>query len=868
MAQVITAELEALLVDKLQVGAKRHRGEIEIDVTTLGAAVDTSAVAAGDLVARYLFADMVGSPDAIESVASNDGTAEGDSVYNGCSLEVSGNADSTFRSSTDPALAPNVAGTLMAWASWPEELSALLRDFTGSGGAGAGWMLVGRKTGLEVENELQYRVGGTIVQTGLGLSFLSERLTHYALTWDATGSSLYINGILVYSGPAPGPTPIALPWVYGKNGNVPGEWWPGRIADMRIFDARLSAADVAEIAAGGSPCDDPLADTLTFRIQVASLGVDRSRKLAAAQLDALLDNESGARGWYTSGAGVFGPNNPVRAYAWYGDRDNRVQVFAGISDRVNEHRNPKTLTLKARSRMKWLLEQGFVAIGPQGVDDEGAIRTEDNGVYLNRSIEYIVEDILDRGGWPTADRAIATTGITLAEYVLADKGSWVDQIAGSDRLAAAAGCDFWDDETGIAHFEPSPLIAAVEPTPAWEFAAGVNVLALDHQVDDEARATRVEVSGPMTSAVPKWSQTWSTAKFDHPAGVWYDPADPDYIRVVDRVTKYIYRMKQSDRSIASKKYLGGYPLGLTGDPLDATHYYVLHAPWRNTGSTTGNSIREYDKATNALLATHALPNGRWSDLKTDGTNMWLTNYDDGKLYKRSMTGGAVSSHTITYGGDVQDQATGMWLLGTEIGLFFSDDKRFLIVDTSAPGTVIGVQSTKGTRIAGGERDTDTGIDLYAVAGAGSFGLTSGMVAKFTLAELVTNDVSALAVDFNLEDALGLQSGIADRLHEDCPNDVDPHPYEARLATVSMKVVQSLDQAQDVADAQLALLKRLRRVLDLATIGHPGIQINDPIHYLDDIAGIDSTWVIDSYRAQLSGSGTYTQTKSVLPWEAP
>jgi hypothetical protein len=601
-------------------------------------------------------------------------------------------------------------------------------------------------------------------------------------------------------------------------------------------------------------------------IQVASIDLDRSRKMAAAQLDALLDNELNDRGWYTQPSIVFAPNNPVRAFAWYGDPANRVRVFTGLFDRIAEHRNPKRISVKARSRMKWMLGQGFVATAPQGADEEGAVRTEDNGVYLGKSPEYIFGDICDRAGWPSADRSVGTSGFTLAEYDLTDKGSWADQIAGADRLTTATGWDLWEDELGVIHFEPSPLIATLEPTPAWDFAAGVNVLALDHQVDDEARATRVEVGGPMTSAVPIWEQTWSTSVLDYPAGAWYDPADPDNIRVIDRRTKYIYTIRQSDRAIVAKRYLGGYPFGLSGDPLDPSHYYVLNAPFWNTGSQTGNSVKEYRKSDNALLATHALPDGKWSSLKTDGVNLWLANYGDHKIYKRSMTAVAVSSATISYGGAVQERPTGIWINGTTMGVFFSAYKRFLLVTTAAPTVVTGVQSTEGTRIAGGEADTDTDTDLYVVSGKGSWGLTSGMVAKFALAELVTTDVTALAIDYDLEDELGRQSGIADRDHGDCPNDGTTHPFEARPATYSMKVVQSLAQAQDVADAQLALLSRLRRVLDLGTIGHPGIQINDPISYVDAIAGIDSTWIIDSYRIKVAQ--TYIQTMSLLPWEAP
>lgn len=872
MAQVITPALEALLAQKFP--PVKVRGEIEIDRITGYGATGSPLLASG-----------VASDGALgSSLATPSISPAGDDVLlvviagiRALSPGETFNTPSGWTKDVEDDFTQ--AGYLARLAHFHKVVASAappysdLFDWSGDAYSGL-HQLAFRSTGAQPSNSgsnaATYALPGSTAPTISALLAGAPTLGHVLV------ASLLIN---TGGGPYTGSQEIVWPAGWTDLGITTPSAGLGRIgAAYKVSDGTETGItgvyyDSNHVTAYAlliteyhlDPTPEPGIDTRRF--QIATMTIDRSRKRAAGQLDATLSNEDGARGWYTGDGLTIVPNNPIRGYAWLGDRDNRVQLFTGLIDRPHEHRNPKTVSIKARSRMKWLLEQKFRKIGPQGADDEGAVRTEANGVYLGKTIEYIVGDILDRAGWPSADRSIDTTGITLSEYVLTDGGSWLEQIAGSDRLTTAAGCDLVEDELGVIRFEASPLVATSEPTPAWDFAAGLNVLELDHEVDDEERATRVEVTGPMTSAVPKWEQVWSTSVLDHPVGAWYDPTDPDYLRVVDRVTKYIYRMRQSDRKLVSKAYLGGYPLGLSGIPGDSAHYLVLHAPWRNTGSTTGNKIRKYAKATNALVATYSLPNGRWSAIKSDGTNIFLTNYDDGKVYKRTMTGGAVSSASTTYNGEVQDKATGMWLNGTTLGVFFSDYKRFLLMDTSALGTVTGVQSTQGTRIAGGEADTDTDIDLYAVASAGSFGLSSGMVAKFTLAELVTTDVSALAIDYDLEDALGFQSGIAVRDHGDCPNDVTDHRFEARLATYSMKVVQSLAQAQDVADAQLALLSRLRRVFDLATTGHPGVQLNDPIGYTDTPAGLaGAVLVVDSLRIQVGK--TFTQTMSALPWEAP
>lgn len=887
MAQAVTPTLEALLTSHLQIGDSKHRGEIEVDrlvaavpppvapsivqtatgVHSVGGGTDTfaSPVTPGNVL-LYLASKRYNNPNPPNTGASQPRWGSG-AWSNLTPGTVQGRWDDPRAYTHGLRVYGKVADSTAQ--------SCRTDEYT----VGACYELAGCT--LDALTIIYEHLGGPTTDYDIG-SLGTPDAGQVALLLLALGAGYTGGGFVPNVSITPG---IWTRDVHGDAygavfaGNVnnlgfnrpaPPEVWIGHtISDGSPLEAQVSDAyqhhfgglAVLLPQAGGVP-----ASYSTQVYEVASISIDRSRKQAAAQLDVVLANEEGAVGYYT-GIGDFDPNNPIRAFAWYGAHANRVQIFTGLIDRDHEHRNPRTLSVKARSRMKWLLSPHvFVASAPQGEDEDDAVRTEDNGVYLDKTIEYIVGDILDRGGWPSADREIATTGITVAEYVLTDRTSWVDQITGTDRLATAAGCDVWEDELGVFHFEPSPLIAAEEPDPDWEYAAGVNALALDHETDDESRITRMAVGGPMTSLAPKWSEVWRTSVLKYPAGLWYDPTDDDYLRVIDRVTKYIYRLKQSDRSLVSRKYLGGHPLGLSGIPGDNDHYLVMHAPWRNTGNTSNNRIQKREKAGHAVVATYSLPNGRWTGMKSDGSNIFLTNYDDGKVYKRTMTGTAVSSHSTTYAGDLQLKPTGLWINGTTMGVFFSGHKRFLLMDTSAIGTVTGKQSTKGTIIAGGEADTDTDIDLYADADAGSFGLTSGLIAKFTLAELVETDVEALAVDWDLEDFMGTQSRIADRDHEDCPNDGSPHPFESRLGTYSMKVVQSLAQAEDVAEAQLRLQSRLRRVLDLATVGNPALQVNDVIRYTDPIAGIDSVWVLDSYRAGLSGSGTYVGSMSLLPWE--
>jgi hypothetical protein len=596
---------------------------------------------------------------------------------------------------------------------------------------------------------------------------------------------------------------------------------------------------------------------------IVSMSLDRSRKMQAAQLDVELENEAGDKGWYQQTLATFVPNAPITAWAWYGVRANRVCIFTGLIDICHDHRNPRKLSLKARSRMKWLFEQNFTAIASQVDGEDGAILTELNGVFIEKSVAYIVNKILDLGGWPTGDaRVITDPGITLSLFVIPDQTSWVDAIAGSDRLTSVAGYDLWEDELGVIHFGPSPITASSEPSPTYTLQAGVDILTLDHETDDTERKTRVRVGGPMKSFIPAWKETWETTRLDHPVGVWHEPTDASNVRVIDSITQYLYVMRRSDQTIVSSVNLRAafayFPGGLSGDPVDPTIYWALDINWIHGGNDNARVIK-FDKATNAVLDTYALPDGQWTDLKSDGVNLWLTRWDTDRLYKRDLTGGAVDSWT--YASHVNP--TGMYLNGTTIGLFFNGGTKFYLVSTSDPGTITSTQSTVGTQILGGEMVLSTQAALFAVLGQGPFS-SAGHVWEFELKTEITTDVVAWASDMALEHQLGAQSNIGTRAHDLDPAQ-DDHQFETRLLVINLEVVTSVAQATQVAVDALALMKRLRRQMDVGWVGNPALQINDVIFIDDPVENPSNPWVLDTYRLELDekqfiGSGT------LLPWE--
>ena len=79
--------------------------------------------------------------------------------------------------------------------------------------------------------------------------------THVAGTYDGATARLYVNGIEVASEAMTGTIPAdTTPVILGGNGNdasgVPTELFPGRIDELMLYARALSAAEIAELAAG------------------------------------------------------------------------------------------------------------------------------------------------------------------------------------------------------------------------------------------------------------------------------------------------------------------------------------------------------------------------------------------------------------------------------------------------------------------------------------------------------------------------------------------------------------------------------------------------------------------------------------------
>lgn len=602
---------------------------------------------------------------------------------------------------------------------------------------------------------------------------------------------------------------------------------------------------------------------------VKRISIDKSLRLTADQAEVEFTNEALALGWGPSS--VFRTNQRIAIDQWYGDSENAVRSFMGVVDDVIDHRDVLTTTIKCRDMMAILIDETFSTIGPQAADETGAIRTEANGVFLNREVSYIVGAFLDAVGWPTDDRDITPTSYVLDEFIITDGQSYADAMIGDEQLTGLVGYSAWADEVGVFHFAPTLISQNLSDpdAPVYTFRSGEDILALDDETDQYDLRTRVKVRGPLTTTTlsDTWTEVWRTSKIKHPVGIWWDPGDPGNIRVIDRETKRLYKMRQSDRAILSSAYLGsaiGHPLGLSGDPSNSSIYWVLNAPWIH-GISGGNQVVKVRKSDNHVLARYSIPSGRWSAIKVSAANIWLTNLDTDRFYKRSKTdASAVANYSHTYNAVVQANPSGLMVDGTKLFLFWANGgttARFLVCDESAPTVITKVVKTVGTVLHGGEMDTVT--HRYCWGDSDSLGL----VAKFQLLEAVdqTTEASAEVVCIEMEDELG-QLALLNRREHDAHPDVPDHRWEARRMTLNLDVITSIVQATETAQRQLDIACQRRRVLDAGIVGNPALQKTDYVAVVDVRTGIEDGFAIDTYRTTMDAEGTYLGTVALLPVE--
>jgi hypothetical protein len=208
----------------------------------------------------------------------------------------------------------------------------------------------------------------------------------------------------------------------------------------------------------------------TVRLPTMRINLNHNLRMGPDQAEVELANEALTLG--------FGPtsliltNTRCRVYQWFGDVANEVLTFTGVVDKVADSRDPLVTSLSCRSMAgPILVDQTFSTAAPQLADEAGTVRTEDNGVYLSKEVDYIASDILERAGWPSDLIDVAATSFVLDEFVIEDGATWWDTLS---RLAGFVGYTLWDDEDGYIRLRTLGSAAGVddELTPDYEYLIG------------------------------------------------------------------------------------------------------------------------------------------------------------------------------------------------------------------------------------------------------------------------------------------------------------------------------------------------------------------------------------------------------------
>jgi hypothetical protein len=228
------------------------------------------------------------------------------------------------------------------------------------------------------------------------------------------------------------------------------------------WDTQPTITDVGAVGAPGY---------VTNTYHPKRINLNRNLRMGPDQADVELANEDLNQGFGPTS--IFPTNSRCRVYQWFGAAANEVLTFTGVIDKIADSRDPLTTALSCRSMAgPILVDQTFSTTGPQETGEDGAVRTEANGVYLAKEVDYIAADILDRAGWPSDLIDIAATSFVLDEFIVDDGASWWDTLA---RLAVFVAYDLWDDEDGVIHLRKLGADAGVDDALTADYAYEIGI---------------------------------------------------------------------------------------------------------------------------------------------------------------------------------------------------------------------------------------------------------------------------------------------------------------------------------------------------------------------------------------------------------
>lgn len=598
--------------------------------------------------------------------------------------------------------------------------------------------------------------------------------------------------------------------------------------------------------------------------QVISASVDKSYGAESDALSVAIANDAGDFSPLAE-APVVVNDTPVRLFQWYGEDANEVLTFTGLGDQITDHRLPHVVTIRAKDRMKLLLNESIIVTDPQGADEDGSVRTPANFVWLNAQAIDIVNDLLDAAGWPASKRDITDINYTVDEFTAALGDSFAGAIR---RVANLVVYEPWVDENEVFQMHPRPSVltgvSSDDPVEAVASFSGANeVHVIDSGLDDQGLRTRVYVFGPAaTAAQETWTEIWHTNVVQSPNGIWHNPDEPTKLWVIDGRTRKVYKIDQAtltrttlSPALSSNSLAGG----MDGDDPDSTSYlWVLETPFRNAADGLPSSsdpckIRKVRISDWVTVSSHSLGFGTYTAIRATNDYLYVARFDTQKIKKLAK---ADYSLVDTIDVSAFGSPTGLAINGTELWIFAGGEIH--VVDEGAPTVEIDTHPIPG-QVGGGEIDSVDPDFMYA--DFPSLGVTY----KYQLLIPGTPAIGGQAIDYTLEDALGARGGVEPRDHVGCPNDADPHPFAIRLEVMTDDKLVSNTQAQDTANRLLARLSRRNRTVQIGVIANPGIQKGDPIEVHDPPSGLDHQLMMVETYTTIQNDNSYLGVISGPLW---
>ncbi|HZP97229.1 MAG TPA: hypothetical protein VFC31_12995 [Candidatus Limnocylindria bacterium] len=598
-----------------------------------------------------------------------------------------------------------------------------------------------------------------------------------------------------------------------------------------------STANLLRIFGVGASSTFKTYDTTTTDVsdRVIAISTQKDADLDAGSCNVELANVDGACNLHDPAAALYSylrPNARIEIWQWHGDAANKVKTFTGILSQPQQSHAQQRVTLVALDRGKKLIKQTVVLSAPQDLSQPGYARDMGNYVYLNKTVNEVLDDLLNKAGLsPALDRAWYPSTYVFKELKF-QSGSLM---AAAKDAAKAAGLVLWADEDGI--FRTAPLVTSPGAS-VWTFRAREDVTDLATEVDDDATYTRVRVIGKANLGAKYLSEQFVWPGLGAPAGIEYDKTTKtvwylDYDRHLYRLDPAANMAVLEDTDLSAWLV---WPDGMAVDPLD-DHLWISDGFDASLGNNASRTYRKIDRTTKAtLLGPFTNPDGDHCGIHAydagGGTvRLYMTTYTTGKLVRMNTDGtenSRVNSPVALPTAITSDGAGGYYLSAwDQSDLFqvaFDGSITNRIAQPQKNANEVGLVGDASVFDFGDLyqvfRDQNT-IVKYAVAGTPSSAPTA------TLAE---------AVDSDLEDEL---SG------------------ERRYLQVVDLGITDLAMAQYTANRLLSAARQYRYRVTKGAVGHPGLQLHDRVTLSSPADGIASDWIVRAIRAdQTAEAGTY------------